>query len=39
MHAHAMEQLTSPVNQLPFKLFNSRASSAPARLFDYDGGN
>jgi hypothetical protein len=29
-----MEQLTSPVNQLPFKLFNSRASSAPARLFD-----
>jgi len=39
MHSHAMEQLTSPVNQLPFKLFNSRASSAPARLFDYDGGN
>jgi len=38
MHAHAMEQLTSPVNQLPFKLFNSR-SSAPARLFDFDGGN
>jgi hypothetical protein len=33
-----MEQLTSPVNQLPFKLFNSR-SSAPARLFDFDGGN